>query len=507
MTFKLDSSMSTKNSKLYNIFFVLFSVCFSWMIISVCSSERFVSTKVYIYFLFLYILFVILLNKYKYILKNIKFNYKKIHIFLLCVIFIMSVFVGINLRVGYSWDYGQIHNSAFAFALDGQLENKEYFARYPNNNYIVSILSIIYKSVMFFVPNISEWRLGNIALIFNSLFIVLAINFTSLSVKKLYGDKLAIIGTLIMAIFMPTLLYSSFFYTDTVGLLFVSLLIYLITKKNTINNLILISLVTSIGYGFKAFIIIVFIAFIIDFMIRNNSSIIYKFLSILLMIVVFLLTSLAINMCIDKYLNITKEDYYNYKFPAIHWILMGSMNQDNSGGYHQKIVDYNRKLENYDVRKIWSFEELTNNVNSTKNNEVIKHYITDKTVRTWSDGTMGTYDYTKRNVIQERSLHKIVSSSGDYFSFYIFFSQMFQIYIYMSILLYGVLYIYNGYKNKDVNFMFVSIIGIMILLTIWECNSRYLYSFIPIFVICALSGMKSLITYIDHHHKDSYYKQ
>ena len=48
------------------------------------------------------------------------------------------------------------------------------------------------------------------------------------------------------------------------------------------------------------------------------------------------------------------------------------------------------------------------------------------------------------------------------------------------------------------NILKLSIIGIILFIVIFEGRSRYLYNYIPIFIILGTVGIKNIIKYIDN---------
>ena len=112
----------------------------------------------------------------------------------------------------------------------------------------------------------------------NCLIIETAIQMTYRTAKICMGPKHAFVSGIICLSCSPFYLYSSIAYTDTLGLLFLILILYFYLMFITMIHIkkwgfLLLCFITGvIGYYFKATIGIVIIAVIFDYVLRSHRK-------------------------------------------------------------------------------------------------------------------------------------------------------------------------------------------------------------------------------------------
>ena len=85
-----------------------------------------------------------------------------------------------NLKVDMynNWDYGKVLRSAYEWVTEGKITAFEYYIRYPNNQFLLLLLSIIIKIILSVVPSADIYFCQDITIIINILMIQLAIGLT-----------------------------------------------------------------------------------------------------------------------------------------------------------------------------------------------------------------------------------------------------------------------------------------------------------------------------------------
>lgn len=480
----------TKLSKIsYKLFYSLFIIFFSWIFILNIGVNALTKPIIFLFFALL-LTGVIFLKKKMENIVDLSVHESKLTKFIKIELWILLFFlvsiVGLSLRVTPSWDYDAVHRYALEWVRNGEIENVSYFARYPNNNLILIIITIFYKIVDVIFPNSSDIFFIKASIIFNSVLVTLSIYLTSLSAQKMYGKRFKSINILFLILFTPILLYTEILYTDTVGIFFVSLITLILVSKiddfKTIDGITL-GLLFAIGYKIKAFIIIMLVALIIILFLKNKLRFRNKLILISVTILSFLFSSLLIGSMLDKSIGLNKELYDQYQFPTSHWIMM-SLNPDNEGGFNQKDYEETRDTDGKKNKDLLINKKLTERVNTLGTYGIIEHNFYKKMKRTWTTGSMGIDDYANRGNVHNSFMQDFFTNNGKNHFIYYIFSQTTHLLLIFLMLTSGLISFFK--QRDDINILNISIFGIMLFLIIWECNSRYLFSFIPLFSLVSL---------------------
>ena len=300
-------------------------------------------------------------------------------------LFVCISVIGLTLRVEPTWDYGMVHRSALEWAQEGKLEDLSYFARYPNNNLMLLITVLFYKVIHFFNPASIDIDYIKASIVLNSLIVSLSIFLTSQSAKELYGSKGKKVTVFFLVFLTPILLYTEIFYTDIIGLLFISLLAYLLIKRIndfTIKDGILIGIIIAFGFKLKAFIIIILIALIIVLLLKNNLHFKKKILLIIMTVFSFVVVNTVLTISMDKIIGLDEELYEEYQFPTSHWIMM-SLHPEADGGFVTSDYEETRDAGDKKAKEDLISKKLSNRVESLGKDGLVHHLLYKKIKRTW----------------------------------------------------------------------------------------------------------------------------
>jgi len=229
---------------------------------------------------------------------------KYIAIFLYIIFFILVSIFGNITRSNPSTDLSNIIKEATNMLNNGgKFESEAYFARYTNQAPITILIFLIYKLGSIISPN--QGLSNALIIIVNSLSIATTAYFTYLSVKKIKDEKAGLL-TLIFFIINPIFwLYSSYYYTDTMCMVFAAISIYLYicatkqneTKKKTLL-LILSGFILAIGFEIRVVLGIILIAYILNEILTKKENvkktIIEKVVIISCLIISFLMRNIRL---------------------------------------------------------------------------------------------------------------------------------------------------------------------------------------------------------------------
>lgn len=422
---------------------------------------------------------------------RINIDFRKVIMFISLLSFVCMVILALKFRVEFTWDYGQIHRSAYIFATTSKLDRIDYYARYPNNQMCLIILTGIYKLALFIFPDASTHLLHSIDIVFNCCMILISSLLLLYIANCYWGMKRAFLVYVIYLLNLPLWLYSTITYTDTIGLTFILLLVtcYIqIQKHNRFLLYIFLGLLSAFVFKLKASLFIISIAIFLDLFFKSNRNNIHLIGSYFFSIIIGVL---LINSFFAIYLPITTEDYNRYEFPLTHWVMM-SLN--TTGGYIQEDVDYTASFNTKEEKNEANLQVIKERVKSRGTCGTIKHILFTKVYRTWTNGSFASTDYISRSPVEETILHQYLVYNSEKNMISKSYMQ-----IYYCMLLQGIfisfLVMYKR-KNKSVmpylNYTFV---GLFVFLLIWECNSRYVMSFLPILILLAANGVFTLKDY------------
>ncbi|MGF2190722.1 hypothetical protein ACQUD0_10330 [Vagococcus fluvialis] len=472
----------------YKIFYCLFIPFLLWIFVLNLRVDFTANPYIILFFSFIVISFLLIKNFFL----NNDFSINKsnrysglIELELWLLLFIVVTIIGLLLRVTPSWDYDAVHRYSLEWTKKGSIENISYFARYPNNNLVLLITTFFYKIINFFLPNSSEELFIKYSIVFNSILVTSSIYFTSQSAKVLYGNRFKYISIAFLIFFTPTLFYTEIFYTDTLGLFLVSVISYIlvITLKNfNLKHSILLGIIFAFGFKIKAFIIIILIACIIVLFLKEKLKILEKFLLIFLLITTFFCSNLLLSTTMDKIIGIDEELYYEFQFPTSHWIMM-SLNPEYEGGFNQDDYAETRDTNGKENKKKLINKKIEARVDNFGIDGLLKHGFLTKMKRTWTVGSMATDDYASRQNIHNTFLQDFIIIKGKKHHIYYFWSQATHLFLIFLILLSGLLSFIK--RKNEIDLFNISILGLILFLIIWECNSRYLFSFIPLFLLAS----------------------
>ena len=434
------------------------------------------------------------LNKFEK-LKNLSFKRIVIYLSIYFIIVSLIQFVVLKyLSVNPGWDFGVLFNNASDYANTGTIQNSVYpgyFQYFPNNIMLFQIMVLFIK-----LGNILGINALFSCYIMNILFIDLALLLLFLVLKKKFNTATGFAGLIITFFFLPLFLYTPIFYSDTMSL-FIPLMILLLylnvdetnVKKNY-TIFALLGFLLFLGVQLKLSSIFILIAVMVDY-IMNHKQI---FINICLMLLTFVMFNILFNSTVvnnPKY----SFKYNNYgSYPFTHWIMMGveDIDHDNSfrnsyGGYSEEDYNLSRKFEMGKDAIKFNILEYLNRVNKMG---LIGYgeFLTKKSVNIWTDGYYFAdikLDLNPRNT--DNALRNIIYNNSITKNLLINFTQGVQ-YSFILIMLFGI-FKRIKYKSEQFDYLLLTIIGLFIFFLFWEARSRYLFNYIPIFIIVIIQSL------------------
>ena len=303
----------------------------------------------------------------------------------------------------------------------------------------------------------------------------------------------------------------------------------IVTKKRIIRGILIIILTNLIilSYYIKPQIIIVTISYIIIVTIRGLGKIVdivkkrkkivnldkEKKKQILNKhIYIGILTIIAIVTGSMTYLNIRNANASmgidvdkEKRFNITHYAMLG-WNTESKGVFTIKDENFSGKYKTLKERQKGNIEELLRRIGEMGVGGVINQ-IARKTLTNYNDGTfsgVATFVYIREKYEIEGLnnnlsdfLKNIYYENGKYNMIYTQFVQC----LWMGILVFN-MFSYSDSKSTKAVIVILGVIGLYIFETIFEARSRYIFVYVPLYILIGVMGIKNTINWISRKIKD-----
>ena len=485
-------------SLLYGIIlsYVLFS-CLFFQHIQYFAKTQFLCSNIILLLIGLFLTFCV----YKIINKRYVFfeNHYLIWLFSF-VAFCIQIYSVYNYYFFTDWDSGRITAAAFLIGNNGSIGYDYYFSVYPNNLLLVSIYALIVKICN--LMHIGSHAYYMILCFQSALYILsgILLFYTIYNIKKNY--MLAYSGWLLYLMLVIASPWVSIPYSDSVGLIFPIFVMWILTLKSSkrymtgIRTFVVITC-ACIGYHIKPQIIIILIATVVVYSIQlfNEKNLNKKLVisSISAAIIGVLCVSIVYSGLENKYFqDLDKE----MEFGVSHFLMMG-LNDKTMGSFYEKDVEFSasfdskeeRKENNIKIAKARLHKMGIINTYKLLNRKLLTNY-NDGTFAWGKEGRFYCEFLPSPNKYVAPVLRNIYYKGGKFYSLFCTFVQM----VWLIVLFLSFFSIFSK-KTYLISIAMLSIIGLTMFELIFEARARYLFIYVPIYIILAMIGVDELISY------------
>lgn len=495
--YKKDNADKKDNIKkfLREMFIIVFGVLFTYILINATIFNKYkdINPIVIIISSIIYIFVCYLLSR---LLSKIKNTSLYLSVVMITYVIIQLIFAYIFV-VEPSWDFGTVYQSAVNNVIgNATINSNSYFYVHPNNIGITIFLSFFYKIFYFF--HITNWNFLGILL--NIICIDIGIIYTYKLLYLYYKPEKCNLFLILILSFTPFLTYVPIFYTDTMSLPFgiAGLYYYLCYEKQSGKDkkykLFISGLLLGIGYFIKSTVIIIFIAIIVyNFFKEEQESFVNNLKKIFMIFIGVFIPFMALQIYIN--INFDNKVLNELKFPGTHYLMMGLK---NSGEYNAEDQFFTGSFKGIENKKKANLEIIEERLNKMSEKHELLEFYTNKLIYTWGDGTffapyklerLPKKDYEVKNLIlfnkdNSNVVYQIVAQS-----------QLIIILLFISLGCIFRKYLTTDERNLQL-VVNISIIGILILLLLWETRSRYLMNFTPLLLVSTFVGLNATIRYL-----------
>lgn len=423
---------------------------------------------------------------------------------LICLVFAGVFFVQafitkhINFRSG--WDVGILINAAERLVSDPSdklIEHLDYLSTNPNN------LTMVYTLVIFF-------KLGSIIFPSNPYVIVillanfsvcLSVCLTVLCIYKMTQNRcIAIIGMAVGICLTALSPWIQVPYTDVFGMPFpIAALFCFLFLKNQLLRYSLTTFFCTMGYLYKPTILILLIALIIlgisselfHLSDRNTPIQFKRLLCFLLALLLGTGCSLGVNKIILSRNHLELDA--NREKTWAHYLMMG-LNTETEGVFSGSDGIFSDSYPDVESRNKANIHEAADRLKKMGGSGYVKHLI-KKNLCNYNDGTFSfgregnfyIFIPEERNRL-DHILRQIFYVDGKYYRVLATAEHI----IWLTVLLSICLCIVPCRKNRPGEVLIaLTLLGVSIFLLLFECRSRYLYLFTPLYIVLASCGLQN----------------
>lgn len=422
-----------------------------------------------------------------------------------------QVYVAYNIYFGTGWDVGgAIIPASKLIALgdtQGFIDNySNYFSQYPNNILLISIFSRILRiNTAIGIYGASDELMAIIML--NCLLNTLACFLVFKTIKSLVNEKFGLIGYVISVALLGISPWVTITYSDSLGLVFPILILFIFTRK-TDRFIFMVFKYASIvclgyvGYLIKPQIIIILIAIILSETIRNLNKLDRKKIGRGIILFLLCVACLFVTKCIISDFCTVGEYETNSEqtFGMTHFLMMG-MNPETSGVWNGDDVAISNRCSTSKERK-----EMNISVTAQR----LKDYgfygytklLGRKLLTTFNDGTFawgnegGFFKEIKepKNTEISPRLRNLYYTEGSRYHLFATFEQLIWITVIFLCLVNGIIIKKRGAHFYDSNEIAIvlSIVGLILFTLLFESRARYIYTYVPIFIVMATIGLRKI---------------
>ncbi|MBO5998267.1 MAG: hypothetical protein J6P87_01110 [Lachnospiraceae bacterium] len=428
------------------------------------------------------------------------------------ILFILQLFISYNIYFETGWDAGEnVMTDALALAYGESIPDiaAGYYSMYPNNIFILFIEKTIF-SILRRAGIVSFPAALYVFVVLQCILSCLTGYMLFCIIKELnpgkHAEGAAVFGWFIYVLLIGLSPWLVVVYTDSLALILPVSMVYLylkIRKKERYTMLYwsLVCILAYWGYRLKATAAIMFIALMMTEVfsvgaesVLSKGSGLRKTLSgfaakIIILVLVFLVSGAAyrgiennIGFAVDK------EKEFTFR----HYLMMG-WNEESTGTFNYEDVDRSMFINDYEYRNDEDLTEAKHRIRQMLPFGVIP-FQARKTLVNFHDGTFsfgieGNFymrTFASRSAVTD-ILRSIFWDTGKNYRYLALTEQAGWITVLFLCLLNGIL---NFGKKPDPAgcMILIAVTGVFLFVELFEARARYLYIYVPVFIISASSA-------------------
>lgn len=433
-----------------------------------------------------------------------------------CAWFLIQIYVCYNAYFYTGWDPGTILLPNAEFLVNGSIENfsNEYFSHYPNNIFLLILFAGIKKlDRLIGILDVSQGIMG--ILVVQCIISTLTGILLYRAVREWVGILWGILAWFFYLILVGSSGWLMIAYSDSMGL-FLPILcfrLYQVMKRKQSKfgwkaawqdgwKWAVMGLLAYWGYQLKpqALVIVIAICIVEALEWIKNRNFIQFLVSCGGMVLAISLSAVLFGWMVRQTgLKIEAEE----KIGISHYIMMGL---NSGGGYNTEDVIFSISFDTRDERRKAQWAVIEERLNNYGIAGLVQH-VMKKTLLNYGDGVfawemegnfyMDTYE--PKNQWVSPYLRNIIEGDGKANRLFETIKQA----AWLTVIFFSLALI-SCRKNVDCRLLVVmlSIIGITLFLLLFEGRARYLYTYVPIFILAGVVGVSRFRLLCSHLNND-----
>lgn len=400
------------------------------------------------------------------------------------------------------WDVQTVTSAAESLSHGESTSNWFYFSTYPNNLFIVYIFTVIFQFLHWCGLHTYEYvSLLVLQCILNTLTGALLARI----LDKLIGDtRLTALGYLLYLGLIAISPWVSIPYSDSLGLVFPILILDIYLSDHKVKHAfwswLAMTVLAFLGYRLKPQLVILWIAIVLQELVHLLRGVRIKQLAKQLSAILLgVLCTLMLTQAAISSLSIPSNDSLKFQLP--HFLMMG-MNAEHSGIYNSEDVEFSRSFATVEERNAADLARAKEYLQDMGFTGFIKHMV-NKTLVNYNDGTFfwgreGGFYYSIIDR-EDTALSSLTQGlffvpdkapeeyTGSYYGLWLNFAQM----LWLAVLFLSIFSSF-GPRRDEKDAVMLGILGLTLFELLFEARSRYLFSYVPLYIVLAVCGVHSL---------------
>ncbi len=379
----------------------------------------------------------------------------------------------------------------------------DYFSAHPNNLMLVIIYSAVLKIAALFGTD-SVLSL----VIFQVLIFSLAGVLLFYIANDIFSFRAAVYIWFVYAFWIGFDPYIFITYSDAVGMIIplMAIRVFMCWDKKGMKVLppLLLGLITGFGFSLKPQTVIPCIASMILIFVIILSK---KEKGLLRTGVLFLISLVFMLFIINRvlYPSLDLELDKNKSFSLSHYLMMG-LNSETDGVYSNEDTEFTNSIEDPDERKRENLRVAGERLKAYGPGGLAEHLMKKQMVN-FSDGSfswgidgnffagpvLGDMPEVKAEGLIRAAIHSLITPEGTNYIRWLKVMQLVWILIITFAALSGARGILRN-RGAVLSSVMLSIIGLILFELLFEAKARYLFTFLPLFLISAGDGLFGLLS-------------
>ena len=418
-------------------------------------------------------------------------------------LFLFQLWFAKNTYTEIGWDCSTV-------VLQGDPEGDPfYFLTYPNN----ILLAFLYKAANHLAYLFGIYNVWAVCIGVNILFLDLGIVFGMLACKKLLPTRGYYLSFVLMISVVGLSPYLTVPYSDTMALpfpaaIFFFLLLYreqqILWKKAVLA--FFLGAATLMGYWIKPTVVIVWIAYGIWLLLKKKGKMdktaFLRFSSAVGAFILGLGMVIGIqNLAKEKILGPYNQQvlFYENEIPMTHFMMMGLYDEGGLfGAYYGKDLDTTKSIQGKKEKISYNLLVIRQRLIDYGFTGFLQH-LYHKYIWITTDGTFfyGGEGHFHRDIPKTETGVRGLLQNFTYCEtpFYQQYYGQYLHAIWASLLFGNAWYAFISVRKKGIGMEFVmqmSILGLFLFLLLFEARSRYLFLYLPFFILLASRGILGL---------------